>query len=445
MRRTVATTADITSCITEPRTCTNNACYEIMRSYLVSVVNSHISNAIIHNIQQYCGIDENGIVRDSFHAKFWYYYFQVSSSLVDEAISLFPLVFVFAWPLAKCLWTHVLLFYISGQLVKELFCLPRPQTLPAVSVSAPVPIAVLDKRYATESGFPSTHTSASCLPFVLLYRLYLLYGSGLSNCTYMYALGLLICILFTLSVATSRLYLGVHSLLDIAGGYAVACSMAVLYAYIGSDMDYLLYESRSGPTLLVMLITAFVLHYPQPQIWSISCGVSSSVFGLWLGFSSALLYCNNYFPQPLQILQYISLLPLPVVSLSSLSPLQLSMVEEVLSARAAQAALLHSRTGRVVAAAAAATAVTSRVGSRLPVVVVLILRSGITLASALGALELIRSSIRVILVQLYYLHVRFCSQCNNLSSSSLTPPVVRDVCGMHVPVHKRYCVDIPYK
>jgi hypothetical protein len=386
--------------------------YDTTRQYLISIVNNDASNEIIHQLQSFCGIDDNG----KCHNKFWYWYFQCSSALVDEAIAMFPLVFVFAYPLGKCLWTHFLLFYVTGQLVKEVFSLPRPQT-----ISPSVPVKVLDKRYATESGFPSTHTSASCLPFVVLHRAHQLYSLS-PDC---YAGLWLLCGFFSVSVAASRLYLGVHSPLDIAGGYAVAGCMAALYACagLGESFDFLMYGSRSGPALLALLLVGFVLHYPQPRLWSISCGVASSIFGIWAGFSAALLYCRNFFPRPIQILHYISLAPLLVpgsgsdLAAAGLSRLRVAAIEEELVARRA---LLEAG---VVTGSGAADSWS-----------VLLARAGVALFCALVALEGTKIAAKATLVGLYRL--RYCPRCM---------PAVVDACGDTVPIHKRYCVDIPFK
>jgi len=220
---------------------------------------------------------------------------------------------------------------------------------------------------------------------------------------------------FSGSVAASRLYLGVHSPLDIVGGYGIAATAATLYSWLGADFDFFVYSSRFGPALVALIAVAFSLHYPQPRVWSISCGVASSIVGLWLGFSGALLFCHNYFPRPLHILQYISMFPL----LSSTdgqgrSRLQVAVIEEELLARAA----LAVDPGDVPA------------DSWL----VLLFRAVLVLSCSLAALELVKAIAKPLLVALYQL--RFCPRCL---------PAVEDSCGVPVPVHKRYCVDIPFK
>ena len=252
--------------------------YHKFREYLISVVNSRPSNAIIYNIQRFFGISEKGQVTNFFY----YRYFVLASALVDEAVAVIPAIFLCFYPLGQCLITHFLFFYLSGQITKELYLLPRPKTQPKHHPSTP--IAVLDKNYETECGLPSTHTMAGCLPFPLLMKIHQL--DPLSDTSFWIYFSL--AAFYSISVSLSRLYLGVHSPLDIAGGYLLAAIMSGIYTLGGERFDSLMYESPAGMQVLLAMVVAFLVLYPQPKIWSVSCGVGAPVV---YGQGSALRCC----------------------------------------------------------------------------------------------------------------------------------------------------------
>ena len=89
-----------------------------------------------------------------------------------------------------------------GQATKDLLCMPRPASPPVVK---------LEERYVKEYGFPSTHAMASAgLPISVVVLSYSRYNINLP-------ISICIAATFCLWVCCSRLYLGMHSLLDVSG------------------------------------------------------------------------------------------------------------------------------------------------------------------------------------------------------------------------------------
>lgn len=87
-----------------------------------------------------------------------------------------------------------------GQATKDLLCMPRPASPPVVK---------LEERYVKEYGFPSTHAMASAgLPISVVVLSYSRYNINLP-------ISICIAATFCLWVCCSRLYLGMHSLLDV--------------------------------------------------------------------------------------------------------------------------------------------------------------------------------------------------------------------------------------
>nr|XP_002129202.1 sphingosine-1-phosphate phosphatase 2-like [Ciona intestinalis] len=92
---------------------------------------------------------------------------------------------------------------LLGQSLKDVLKLPRPSSPPVIRLEA---------TYETEYGMPSTHTIAAiAVSFSLL-----LFTSDIYKINY--ASGLTAATMWSLIVMLSRIYLGMHSLLDIAAG-----------------------------------------------------------------------------------------------------------------------------------------------------------------------------------------------------------------------------------
>uniref|UniRef100_A0A8P0TJ52 Phosphatidic acid phosphatase type 2/haloperoxidase domain-containing protein n=1 Tax=Canis lupus familiaris TaxID=9615 RepID=A0A8P0TJ52_CANLF len=139
---------------------------------------------------------------------FYYYLFRFSAALGQEVFYITFLPFTH-WNIdpflsRRLIIVWVLVMYI-GQVAKDILKWPRPLSPPVVK---------LEKRVIAEYGMPSTHAmAATVISFTLLI-------STRDRYQYPFVLGLLMAVLFSTLVCLSRLYTGMHTVLDVLGGIA---------------------------------------------------------------------------------------------------------------------------------------------------------------------------------------------------------------------------------
>jgi hypothetical protein len=113
-----------------------------------------------------------------------------------------------------------------GQMTKELFKMQRPSTPPVIK---------LEKAYMDEFGFPSTHVMASMsISYTFLALVFREYELTLGF--FNYATIFLICVL----MSVSRVYLGMHSILDCVGGCVYSYMITTLFLGLTTYVENLL-------------------------------------------------------------------------------------------------------------------------------------------------------------------------------------------------------------
>lgn len=155
---------------------------------------------------------------------FFYYFFQFITRVGNE---IFYIMFLpgMAWfyderigYLTTLSWS--LMMYM-GQAAKDIIKLPRPQTPPVVK---------MEDRYLLEYGFPSTHSMAILNISVTL--TILIYREMIQTDQFdLFQFGIVATVasLFTFFVCLSRVYLGMHSFLDITGGLVFSLTYSLIY------------------------------------------------------------------------------------------------------------------------------------------------------------------------------------------------------------------------
>jgi len=98
---------------------------------------------------------------------------------------------------------------------------------------------------------------------------------------------------YSISVIFSRLYLGVHSLVDITGGLLLGITLLISLYFCGDYVDEIVYNNSNGLYLIVLLTILFLTVYPRARPWTSSYSTSSIVFGTWMGSALSLWYCRN--------------------------------------------------------------------------------------------------------------------------------------------------------
>ncbi|XP_041593087.1 sphingosine-1-phosphate phosphatase 2 isoform X2 [Vulpes vulpes] len=171
-----------------------------------------------------------------------------------------------------------LVMYI-GQVAKDILKWPRPLSPPVVK---------LEKRVIAEYGMPSTHAmAATVISFTLLI-------STRDRYQYPFILGLLMAVLFSTLVCLSRLYTGMHTVLDVLGGIAVTAVLLVLTYPAWSLIDRL--DSASPVLPVCAAVVPFLLcyHYPAPDFYSPTRADTTTILAAGAGVTIG-SWINHFF------------------------------------------------------------------------------------------------------------------------------------------------------
>uniref|UniRef100_A0A2C9JVA6 Phosphatidic acid phosphatase type 2/haloperoxidase domain-containing protein n=1 Tax=Biomphalaria glabrata TaxID=6526 RepID=A0A2C9JVA6_BIOGL len=197
-----------------------------------------------------------------------------------------------------------------GQAAKDIIMWPRPKSPPVIP---------LEKRYELEYGMPSTHAMVGVgIPFSVFIFMYGRYEFNL-------VLSLFIAITWCLLVSFSRLYLGMHSVLDVIAGVSLAAFlMLVTVPFVDSIDRFILSSKISIP---VVMSTCILLSwiYPSMKRWSTTRGDTILILGVFSGIYSGLWMTgqlSNVNPTP-------EALPL-TLALPTLSGVGIALIRQIL-------------------------------------------------------------------------------------------------------------------
>lgn len=220
--------------------------------------------------------------------KFWYYLFLFGTQLGDE---LFYSTFIPFWfwnidgavgRRIVLVWTMIM--YI-GQAIKDLVRWPRPGP----------PVVQLQSKWALEYGFPSTHAMVGVsIPFsVLVYTM--------NRYEYNIPLGTSIAVIWCSTVCLSRLYLGMHSVLDVVAGLILALILMFPLVPTIDYLDHHVLTNPMSPFLLVTFALIMIVYYPSSGKWTPTRGDTTMILavcigiltGSWLNYQTGLMTVSN--------------------------------------------------------------------------------------------------------------------------------------------------------
>jgi hypothetical protein len=267
-----------------------NRALRIVHDALYTIVTGAHSNQQIVHFQQFCGVQPDGTTKNKMLKVF----FRTASACGEEIFSLMPLMIWFAYPLSPSFVTNFVFLLLGGQIVKDVFKLPRP------SADGTGILKLGDQHFETEYGFPSTHTMTGFLPFSVVLCL-LRHGTTIGNGVWV------ACLIYILSIALSRLYLGVHSVVDISAGLILGASLTVALHFFGDDyIDHMIYYRFEGISIFIAATSVFLLFYPRPRPWRAGFGTSAQILGSWIGGAASMWYLQHVQPELLLIMQHNS-------------------------------------------------------------------------------------------------------------------------------------------
>lgn len=228
---------------------------------------------------------------------FWYYLFLFSTELGDEIfyISFIPFWF---WNVDGIVGRKVILAWATimtvGQVMKDVICWPRPACPPAVR---------LQNKWAQEYGMPSTHAMIGVsIPFGVLFF-------TMNRYAYSFPLGFTIATIWCLSVCTSRLYLGMHTLLDLIVGLALAIGMMIPLVPLIEATDHYFLSNGWVLLTLIAITISIVIYYPRSDRWTPTRGDTTMIVavlagvhaGAWLNYTTG-AYSAPLLPPPYSII-----------------------------------------------------------------------------------------------------------------------------------------------
>ncbi|XP_071454672.1 sphingosine-1-phosphate phosphatase 2-like [Hetaerina americana] len=203
--------------------------------------------------------------------RFWYYLFCLGTALGDEIFYASFIPFWF-WNIDGAVGRRVVLVWAItmyiGQGIKDIVRWPRP--------SSP-PVFRLQKKWALEYGMPSTHAmvGASIPLSVILYTM--------DRYQYSITCGVLFAIVWCSVVCISRLYLGMHSVLDIVAGLVLVLLLMIPLIPLVDSMDHFCLTHKHSPFLLTTAAVLMVIYSPSGDRWTPTRGDTTVVLGVSLG------------------------------------------------------------------------------------------------------------------------------------------------------------------
>ncbi|XP_039175453.1 sphingosine-1-phosphate phosphatase 1 [Crotalus tigris] len=245
------------------------------------------------------------------HNFFLYYLFSFGTELGNE---LFYMMFfstsfwnVDAWLGRRLIIIWVWIMYL-GQCTKDLIRWPRPASPPVVK---------LEVFYNSEYSMPSTHAMAGTAIPVSLFLL----SYGRWQYPFMYGLILTIC--WSSLVCFSRVYMGMHSVLDVIAGFLYALLILVVFLPTVDLVDNFNLTFTYAPLIIVSFHLALGVFSFTLDTWSTSRGDTAQILGSGAGIAcgSYVSYRLNLMPDPPQ--EMLPLVPSLTVNLFGKAALRL--------------------------------------------------------------------------------------------------------------------------
>lgn len=159
---------------------------------------------------------------------------------------------------------------LMNQALKVIFAVPRPWE---VDTSFPPVESAIEG--ATGWSFPSGHTQSAVMMYFGLAK------ETKKRFTYFIAAAVV------LLVGFSRMYLGVHTLLDVVAavvpGFAALIAADLLFGRFGSDPRFITYASAGSSVLSLALVISVMVFCKESPHYAEDLGNASTMFGLAFG------------------------------------------------------------------------------------------------------------------------------------------------------------------
>ncbi|XP_071721023.1 lipid phosphate phosphatase delta-like [Rutidosis leptorrhynchoides] len=165
----------------------------------------------------------------------------------------------------------------SGNCIKDVVSAPRPKS-PSVRILA----ATKDeKENALEYGFPSSHTlNTVCLSGYLLHYIF----SCHENLDPSYQIvGFTFVCMFVSLIGLGRIYLGMHSVIDIFGGLVLGLTILALWLHVHNYIDSFVTLGQNVTSFWIAFSFLLLFAYPTPEHPTPSFEFHTAFTGVALG------------------------------------------------------------------------------------------------------------------------------------------------------------------
>ncbi|NXO04541.1 SGPP2 phosphatase, partial [Rhinopomastus cyanomelas] len=216
---------------------------------------------------------------------FYYYLFRFSAALGEEIFYITFLPFTY-WNIDHSVSRRMIIVWsvvmYIGQVSKDILKWPRPLSPPVVK---------LEPRADAEYGMPSTHAMAATaisFSFVL---------ATVEQYKYPFGLGLGAAFVFSVLVCLSRLYTGMHTVLDVIGGALISAVLLVLLYPAWDTIDQWLLTSPFCPLLVTAVPLVLCYNYPKLHYYTPTRGDTTTILGAGAGATVG-FWLNHQFALP---------------------------------------------------------------------------------------------------------------------------------------------------
>ncbi|KAH7853861.1 hypothetical protein Vadar_007438 [Vaccinium darrowii] len=176
-----------------------------------------------------------------------------------------------------------------GNSVKDAVSAPRPNSPPVRRVTATED----ERENAMEYGMPSSHTlNTVCLSGYLLH--YVLTYTQSTDASLLLAGFAMMC-LFVGLIGLGRIYLGMHSLIDIIGGLAFGTAILAFWLTVHEYIDNFVVSGQNVTTFWAALSFLLLFAYPTPEIPTPSFEYHTAFNGVALGIVSGVQQTYHQF------------------------------------------------------------------------------------------------------------------------------------------------------
>jgi sphingosine-1-phosphate phosphatase 1 len=176
-----------------------------------------------------------------------------------------------------------------GNCIKDVVSAPRPASPPVRRVTSTKD----EEENALEYGLPSSHTlNTVCLSGYLLY--YVLTHTQIQG-AYIYYFGVSLACLFVALVGLGRIYLGMHSLIDVVAGLFIGLGILGLWLTVYECIDNFVVSGQNVTTFWAALSFLLLFAYPTPELPTPSFEFHTAFNGVALGIVSGVQQTYHQF------------------------------------------------------------------------------------------------------------------------------------------------------